>query len=125
MEQIRSKKNRGGRPLKAIKKDRTITVHCSIVERKLIIAKSRKAGITASEYLCKLGVNGKIDSRSKNIPKEILQFTGTLNHIAANLNQVAKKRNSNEVLNEKQIADLETQSKQVKQLAEDIKKYLQ
>ena len=95
-----------------------------MIELKLIIAKSKQAGFTASEYLCGLGVNGKIDIRNKTVPKEILQLTGTLNHLAANLNQIAKKRNGIEELNALERAGLEIQSHDMKKLAEQIKNYL-
>jgi len=53
--------------------------------------------LTVSEYLRNLGLGSKIDRRQKVLPKEVLAFTGTMNHIAANLNQIAKKRNGIEV----------------------------
>lgn len=124
MERAIIKNNTGGRPKKAIKKDQTITVHCTMIELKVIIAKSKQAGFTASEYLCGLGVSGKIDIKNKALPKEVLQLTGTLNHLAANLNQIAKKRNGIEELNALERAGLEVQSKDLKRLAEEIKNYL-
>jgi len=124
MEETTVKNKKGGRPRKAVKKDQTITVHCTMIELKLIVAKSKQAGFTASEYLRGLGVNGKIDMRSKALPKEVLQLTGTLNHLAANLNQIAKKRNGIEELNALERASLEVQSRDLKRLAEEIKNYL-
>lgn len=58
------------------------------------------------------------------LPKEILQFTGTLNHLAANLNQIAKKRNQLDELNALERAQLQQLSTMVKQLAMDIKNHL-
>jgi hypothetical protein len=124
MEQTVMKNRKGGRPRKPVKKDQTLTVHCTLIEAKLIIAKSKKAGYTASEYLCGLGVNGKIDIRNKALPKEVLQLTGTLNHLAANLNQIAKKRNGIEELNALERSSLEVQSRDLKKLADEIKNYL-
>ena len=95
-----------------------------MIELKLIVGKSKQAGFTASEYLCGLGVNGKIDMRNKAIPKEVLQLTGTLNHLAANLNQIARKRNGIEELNALERAGLEIQSRDLKKLAEEIKNCL-
>ena len=60
----------------------------------------------------------------KTLSKEILQFKGTLNHLAANLNQVAKKRNMNDELNALERTSLEHQSKEIKQLVNDIQKFL-
>ena len=48
-----------------------------------------------------------------------------LNHIAANLNQIAKKRNSSEQLDAIERAGLELQSKELKTIAANIKNYLQ
>lgn len=124
MEEVKIKNKKGGRPRKVIKKDQTITVHCTMIELKLITAKSKQAGITASEYLCALGINGKIDMRNKALPKEVLQLTGTLNHLAANLNQIAKKRNGIEELNALERASLEIQSRELRKLSEEIKNYL-
>lgn len=113
--------NKGGRPKKIVKKDQLLGVKCSIVERKLIENKAGLAGISVSEYLRGLGLSGKIDMKIKALSKEILQFTGTLNHLAANLNQIAKKRNSHEELNAIERAQLEQLSRENKKLAEDIK----
>ncbi|MEO7530773.1 MAG: hypothetical protein ABIS69_05160 [Sediminibacterium sp.] len=66
-------------------------------------------------------MNGKIDMRKVSLSKEILQFSGTLNHLAANMNQVAKKRNQNEDLNAIERANLQQGYLLIKQLAIDIK----
>jgi hypothetical protein len=57
-----------------------------------------------------MGLTGKIDRREKALPKEVLELTGTLNHMAANLNQIAKKRNGVEELNALDRATLKVQS---------------
>jgi hypothetical protein len=88
-----------GRPRKAIKKDQLLGVKCSLLERKVIEYKARENNLSVSEYLRKLGLSGKVDMKIKILSKEILQFKGTLNHLAANLNQIAKKRNMNDELN--------------------------
>jgi len=51
-------------------------------------------------------------------------MTGTLNHLAANLNQIAKKRNGLEELNAIERASLNVQSIEVKQLTKLIKEKL-
>jgi hypothetical protein len=117
-------KNKGGRPKKAIKKDQLLGVKCSLLERKVIEYKAGENHISVSEYLRKLGLSGKVDMKMKTLSKDILQFKGTLNHIAANLNQVAKKRNMNDELNALERASLEYQSKEIKQLVNDIQKFL-
>ncbi len=115
---------KGGRPRKAIKKDQLLGVKCSLIERKVIESKAGLSNTSVSEYLRKLGLSGKIDMRIKVLSKDILQFKGTLNHLAANLNQVAKKRNMNDELNALERADLEQLSKEIKLLANDLKKSL-
>ena len=117
-------KHAGGRPKKAIRKDQQLAVMCNIVERKVIESKAKECNVSVSEYLRNLGLSGKVDMKIKTVPKDILQFKGTLNHIAANLNQVAKKRNMNDELNALERASLEHQSKEIKQLATDLKKLL-
>jgi hypothetical protein len=115
---------KGGRPKKAIKKDQLLGVKCSLLERKVIEFKAHENSVSVSEYLRKLGLSGKVDMKIKILSREILQFKGTLNHLAANLNQVAKKRNMNDELNALERASLEQLSRQIKQLASDIKNLL-
>lgn len=116
--------NKGGRPKKAVKKDQLLGVKCSFIERKVIETKAGLSNISVSEYLRKLGLSGKIDMKIKALSKDILQFKGTLNHLAANLNQIAKKRNMNDELNALERAGLEQLSKEIKLLASDLKKSL-
>jgi hypothetical protein len=116
--------NRGGRPKKTIKCDQKLTVMCTLLERTVIEAKARLALLTVSEYVRKMALGGKMESRQKVLPKEVLAFTATLNHMAANLNQIAKKRNGIDELNALQRAELEYFSRRFKQLAVDIKNFL-
>ena len=124
MKEKEIKKNRGGRPKKAVKRDQLMAIKCTLYERKIIEAKAKKASITVSEYLREIGLTAKIDYRNKALPKEILSFTGVLNHMAANLNQIAKKRNSNDELSSLERAELKVQSGQVKELAVQIKNFM-
>ncbi|MDP3666301.1 MAG: mobilization protein [Sediminibacterium sp.] len=118
------KRNKGGRPPKAIKRNKLLGVKCTLVEKITIQAKAKYSGLSVSEYLRGLGMNGKIDMQKIMFPKEILQFTSTLNHLAANMNQAAKKRNYNEELNALERANLSHVSVMVKQLVQDIKNRL-
>jgi hypothetical protein len=52
-------------------------------------------------------------------------MTGTINHMAANLNQIAKKRNSGEELNALERANLKVLSGELKGTAVQIKSFLQ
>src|ERR1700761_5590220 len=98
-EQRKISRNKGGRPKKAIKKDQILAVKCSLFERRAIEVRAKSVNLTISEYLREMALTGKIDIYDKALPKEVLAMSGTLNHMAANLNQIAKKRNSNEELN--------------------------
>ena len=128
MEEKRVKEGRqrhkGGRPKKAIKQDQKLTVMCTLIERTVIEAKAKLALLTVSEYLRKQGLGGNVDRREKVLPKEVLVLSATLNHLAANLNQIAKKRNGFDELNALERADLQHFSGQLKTLAQDIKNYL-
>ena len=120
-EQKPSTRNKGGRPKKAVKKDQLLAVKCSLFERRAIEARAKCANLSVSEYLREIALTGKIDRREKALPKEVLALTGTLNHMAANLNQIAKKRNSNEELNALERAELKVQSGELKGIAKQIK----
>jgi len=125
MEEIKDNtKKKGGRRPKAVKRDQQLGVKCTLIERRAIDARARSCGLTISEFLREMGLTGKIDSRVKVLPKEVLQITGTLNHLAANMNQVAKKRNQFDELNALERATLQQQVASIKQLAVDIKTYL-
>ena len=117
-------RNKGGRPKKAIKQREFIGVKCSLFEKIILKQKAKAVGLSLSEYLRETGLKGQAVSKTRAFPKEMLQFTGTLNHMAANLNQIAKKRNQMDELNALERADLNMLSIQVKQLALDIKKLL-
>jgi len=125
MEKQKNDKKKGGRPRKAVKKDQLLGVKCTLIDRTIIQAKARSVNLSVSEYLLTMGKTGKIDRLTRVLPKEILQFTATLNHLAANMNQIAKKRNSNEELNAIERAMLQHGSAEYKRLAQAIKDYLQ
>src|SRR5580698_9874087 len=113
--------NKGGRPKKFIKKDEFIGVRCNKIEKTIIIHKAKKLTLTPSEYLRALGLDRQIDIQTKALPKEVLLFTATLNHLAANINQVAKKRNKEETFNAIERAEWNLLAEEVKILAVQIK----
>lgn len=117
-------RNKGGRPRKKLKRDVYITIKCTLIEKKVIETKAKAVHLNTSEYLRDLGLKGKVDLKNKTLSKEILAMTGTLNHLAANLNQIAKKRNSLEELNAMERAKLNVQSTELKQLSSTIKEKL-
>jgi hypothetical protein len=123
-EQDHTKKNKGGRPKKVVKRDQLLAIKCTLYERRIIEAKAKKSNLSVSEYLREIGTTTKIDFRNKALPKEVLSLTGMLNHMAANLNQIAKKRNSNNDLSPLERAELNVLSGQVKNLAVQIKNFM-
>lgn len=118
-------RKKGGRPPKAVKKDQLLAVKCTRSERFIIESRAKNANLNVSEYLREIAITGKIDRQEKALPREVLNFTATLNHMAANLNQIARKRNSREELNLIERTSLRIQSEQIKELAIRIKRYLQ
>ena len=118
-------KGKGGRPPKPVKQNHFIGVKCTLIEKNLIRQKAKTVGLTVSEYLRELGLKGQADRKIKVLPKEVLLFTATLNHLAANMNQVAKKRNQHDELSVIERACLTVLSNDIKRLAADIKNFLQ
>lgn len=118
--------SKGGRPAKAIKRNQILSLKCSHLERIKIIANAKKAQLSVSEYLRGMGLNGQLFIREITLPKEVLQLTGTLNHMAANLNQLAKKSNRvTEVWAKTDQQNLEELSAHVKLAATTILNLLQ
>lgn len=118
-------KHAGGRPKKPVKRDQQLAVMCNRIERKIIELKAKGASVSVSEFLRTLALKGQVDRMIKTLPKEVLLFMATLNHLAANFNQVAKRRNRGDDLNALERAELQVLSGQIKQMAQDIKSYLQ
>jgi hypothetical protein len=120
---VKHRNTKGGRPPKEIKRNKTITIHCSAFEQRLLKTKSKEAGITVSEYLREIGLAGKIDRRKIEFPNEALLLNGRLNHIAANLNQIAKKRNSGEDIGAFMRTQLDELCDQLHLITQSIKTY--
>lgn len=119
-------KNKGGRPQKAIKRNVVLTLKCTRYEQVRITGNAKKAGMYLSEFLRSMALNGQVVVKEKALPKEVLLFTGIINHMAANLNQLAKKHNSvTDILTPVDRAGLELLSKELKRIAASIKIYLQ
>ena len=116
-----NKNNKGGRPSKAIKRNKPLTVKCTAIERAIIVSKAKKVNQTVSEYLRTLGLSCNPVMIVKAIPKEVLALCGALNHLDGLLNQVAKKRNSNDELNALERADLKLLEMRIKEIVEAIK----
>ena len=126
MTQVKEQeKKKGGRPIKDVKKGQTITIKCSLFEKRTIEARAKSANLDKSNYLRELGLTGKIDRREKTLPPEVLELKAILHHDAANLNQIAKKRNSNEELSPLERADLFVIAKRLKEAATVMLNYFQ
>jgi len=126
MQQVKQQTtNKGGRPQKAIKQNQFIGVRCSLSEKAILRQKAKAVQLTLSEFLRESGLHGQAVSKIKVLPREVLQLTTTLNHIAANMNQVAKKRNQHEQLSNAERGRLNLMVDELKTIAIDIKKYLQ
>lgn len=123
--EVKKTKHAGGRPKKPVKRDQQLAVMCNRIERTIIELKAKRTNVSVSEFLRTLAMKGQVDRREKSLPKEVLLFTATLNHLAANINQVAKRRNRGDDLNALERAELQVLSGQIKQLAQNIKSYLQ
>ena len=119
-----ARKHKGGRPKKAIKQDCFIGVKCSSTEKEKLRQKADTAGLSLSEFLRETALRGQLVRQIKTIPQEVLQLTGMINHIAANINQIAKKCNQNDELNAGERKELQTLPDLLKQLAFSIKNYL-
>jgi len=116
--------NKGGRPKVKIKKREHLAVMCNLLERKIIEGNAKKVNLTISEFLRELGLHSRIKHKIKSLPKEVLELKGMLNHVAANLNQIARKRNRNEELNAMERALLNQQGRELKGLTDKIDHYL-
>jgi hypothetical protein len=93
-------------------------------EKNLIKRKAETVGVSLSEFLRDAGLKRQAVRQIKALPKEILLFTATLNHLAANINQIAKQCNTYNQLTAVERIELQMLSAQIKQLATYIKNYL-
>lgn len=116
-------RNKGGRPKKAIVRSQHLAVKCSLTERVVIASNARNAGRTVSEFLRDLGLKTRIEVLQRTLPKDVLALTGTLNHLAANLNQIARKRNGLDELSPLERAELKMFFTELKALVVTIKQY--
>ena len=130
IKEIKSKKdkkprsvNKGGRPKATLKRSNHLTVMCTIMEKKIIQINARKAGTNISVFLRTLGLNERV--KIKTLPKEVLQLTGTLNHVAANLNQIARKRNGVDELDAMDRALLNQEVRSLQGLVKTVKTHLE
>ncbi|EHQ26984.1 hypothetical protein Mucpa_2873 [Mucilaginibacter paludis DSM 18603] len=116
--------NKGGRPRKQHKRRQIMAAMCTPLEKKLIEINAQRAGLTVSEFLRDLGLKKKVQVKIKSLPKNVLELKGTLNHTAANINQLARKRNSGDELNALERALLNQCVREIQNLVTTINTYL-
>ena len=118
-------KNKTGRPKKEFPRKQCLGAWCTIMERKKIESKARFLKKSVSEFLRLVALNKPIDLKEKSLPKEVLFLTGTLNHLAAKLTQLTNKNDREDNLIVSDKVELNFLAKELHQLANDIKSYLQ
>lgn len=123
-EQKPAGRHKGGRPRKAEKRDQQLAVMCTVTERKIIEMKAREGFASVSEFLRTLGLGETVHRKIKVLPKEVLLFTATLHHLAANINQLTKKHNQYDLFSDAEIIHLQQLIIEVKQLVTAIKNSL-
>ncbi|RKR80510.1 hypothetical protein BDD43_0630 [Mucilaginibacter gracilis] len=116
--------NKGGRPKVPHKRRNSVSVMCTLIEKKIIEANAKRVGTNPSVFLRNLGLNTRIEVRVKTLPKSVLEMRGTLNHIAANLNQIARKRNRGDDLNAMERALLDQDVRSLQALVKNINAYV-
>lgn len=119
------RKNKGGRPVKAIKRNQVLCLKCAHYERARISANAKKAQMTVSEFLREMALNGQVVIRQKVLSKDALELKGSINNASAILNQLARKRNRGiDELNAAERAELKIRSRELKELAIELTNYL-
>lgn len=117
-------RNKGGRPRAIQKRDQQLAVMCTREEREMIEQKARASNLSVSAWLRTVALQEQIGSPKRIIPKEILLLSATLNHTAANINQLSKKHNQYQLFSDAEITRLQQLITELKQLAAGIKKSL-
>jgi hypothetical protein len=121
---VTSRVNKGGRPKVPHKRRTAVSVMCTLIEKRIIEANAKRVGMNPSVFLRNLGLNTRIEVRVKTLPKPVLEMRGTLNHIAANLNQIARRRNRGDDLNTLERAMLDQDVRSLRALVKNINAYV-
>ena len=116
--------NKGGRPKVPHKRRTAVSVMCTLIEKRIIEANAKRVGMNPSVFLRNLGLNTRIEVMVKTLPKPVLEMRGTLNHIAANLNQIARRRNRGDDLNTLERAMLDQDVRSLRALVKNINAYV-
>ena len=86
--------------------------------------KAKAVGLSVSEFLRSLALKSQAALKMKTLPKEVLEMNGTLRHMAANLNQLAKRKNRGELLDALDRIELSELSEKLKRVPEAIQNFL-
>jgi len=87
METVNRKKKKAGRPVKQVKKEVRAAVRYSRVEYFVIKEKAAQAGISISNYIREITINGQVMAR---LTKEEGHFVRQLVGMSGNINQLTK-----------------------------------
>ena len=87
MEQMNEKRSKGGRPLKAVRKDIRISVRFNRQEYFILKERAASAGIKPSVFIRQAAIKAKITTR---LSTEEVQLIRQLAGMATNINQVAR-----------------------------------
>lgn len=108
-----SGRKKGGRPAKEVKKEKTISVHCSYGDYLTIKARAEEVGLKISQFLLRVGMDKPLPTiRTPEQIQELRELRG----MATNLNQIAKSVNAGETLNEVALDDYQKISQYIKKL---------
>ena len=112
-------KNKGGRPSKQVKRKLKLSAHCTGLEKNIIISKAKACNMPVSKYLRIMAIDGEITIKS--YPREILNLTSQINHIAANCYMIARKSNFNKALSDNEMEILKALPNELQKLSLSIK----
>jgi hypothetical protein len=101
-----------------------VMLRCTPTEKRYIKIRAREAGLSVSVFLRDMGLKDSPEKR-KTLPPEVLAAIGQLAQLIGALEIIARKRLDNEDLDALERAELNFRAKEVKQLTNDIKSYLQ
>jgi len=101
-----------------------ISVWCTQIEKKYIEIQAEKAGIPASEYLRKLGMESRL-KKPPTLPPEVLAYKGALAHLAGVLEPLSLKRQNGEDLSILERAEMKVALSEIKKIVNGINHHLQ
>jgi hypothetical protein len=118
------KKRSGGRPKKLVKRDQLLGVKCTLLERTSIAQKAKSLALSVSDFLRTTALANPGDAAPKKVlPKEVLEIKATLNHTAANINQISRRHNHGDALSHLDRARLMALQDEVRNVIVIITKY--